>query len=169
MIWEAETSSPVQSYLSMLSLRPNPKETLGSGQQLAEFLRLGIHKLLPLIIPQERAILVAVKDVVRIQRDLPAAPWGVHHKLWYRIPGRMTPKPLNNLQTFPYRSAKMSRAFNEIALIQVVGFYPAEKKLMNKSSLHVHAVVDSLEENGLVAERDTRIGEAAKRIPHLTG
>ena len=63
----------------------------------------------------------------------------------------------------------MRGALDEVTLVKVVGFDPAKEEFMNERPLHLHAVVDSLEEDGLISQRDTRISQVPEAFPDFGG
>ena len=61
----------------------------------------------------------------------------------------------------------MRGTLDEIALVEVVGFDPAKEQLVNESPLDLYAVVNSLEENGLISERDSSVSQTLQAFPDL--
>ena len=137
-------------------------------QQRAEFLRFRVKELLSLVIAQESISFITTDHVVRIEGNLPASAGRIDHELGDGITGGMTAQSLYDFETSLNRGAEMGRSFDEITLVQVVGFHPAQEELVNQRPLDLHTVVHSPEKNRLISQRDSRIGQTFKALPDLS-
>ena len=63
----------------------------------------------------------------------------------------------------------MGGAFDEVALVEVVGADSAHEEFVDEFFLDVYGVVDAIEENALVAHNDAGVGESAKSITNFGG
>ena len=147
--------------------RSRPRCALRSGQQIAEFLCLGIHEFLTLVITQERLAVVTIEDVVGVEGNLSSTAGSIDDILRYRITGGVTSKSFDDLETLFDRGPEVGGALDEIALIKIIRLHPAAQELMHKSTLYIDAIVNSLQKDRLVAEWDTGICKAAQRVSYL--
>ena len=60
--------------------------------------------------------------------------------------------------------AQMRRAGNQIALVKVIRLHAAHEQFLHVRLHHRRVVVDVFEQDGLVAERNAGVGQAAQRV-----
>ena len=81
----------------------------------------------------------------------------------------MAAQRLHDLQTLPHARAQVRRAGDEVALVDVIGPHAAHEELLQVRLHHGRGVVDVLEQDGLVAERNAGVGEAAEGVADFGG
>lgn len=63
----------------------------------------------------------------------------------------------------------MGGAFDEVALVKVVGFDAAHEEFVDEGGLDGEGVVDAAQEDGLIAELDAGSREAREALAHFGG
>ncbi len=75
--------------------------------------------------------------------DLAAAPRSIHYKSGNGVPGGVSPQTFNDLNTLGNRRAEVTRAFDQVALVQVVWSHADAHQFMDQLALDMDAVIDS--------------------------
>jgi hypothetical protein len=83
------------------------------------------------------------------------------------VAGRVAAQALDNLQALADRRAEVARALDQVALIQVIRANPHLDEAVDELALDVDAIVDSGEEDRLVADGDPRSSQLVDRACHL--
>ncbi len=96
----------------------------------------------------------------RGQGNFTAAAGCIQGKGWYCHARKVTYQMLHDIKSGFNAGAKMGGSPGKIRLEKIVGFYPDGKELTHKPVDGVRVVVDSLEQHGLTAKRNTCIGKA---------
>ena len=58
---------------------------------------------------------------------------------------------------------------NQITLVEVIRLHAAKKEFVDEFLHDLRAVIDTFEEDALVAEGNAAVGEEAKRMAHFGG
>src|SRR6185503_4661458 len=164
--------------LAELSAETQAGRTLHQFRRYEIFRRLELRAPLAILrvlehlafeIADDHPTAMPAEDVFRVDRHLAAAARRVDDVLRHGVTCRVPAQRLHDFQPLAHRRAQVSRAGDEVALVHVVWLHPAQKKLLHERLHHGHVVIDMLEEHGLVAQRNTRIRQAAERVAHLGG
>jgi len=102
-------------------------------------------ELLALVVAESDAAVVVTHYVVRIDGDFASSPRAIDDVLGNGIAGGVTPQAFDDADTFVDTGSQVRGAFDQIALIEVVGFDAAHEQFVHEVLLHFHAVVDSVE------------------------
>ena len=63
----------------------------------------------------------------------------------------------------------MRGALDQVALVEIIGPHPAAQELLHEHLHYVGVVVHAAQQDRLIPQRNTRIGETAERLAHLDG
>ena len=107
------------------------------------------------------------QDVFGIDRHLAAAAGRVDDVLRHGVAARVTAQLLHDLDPLAHAGAQMRGAGDQVALVDVIRLHAAHEQLLHVRLHHQRIVVDVLEQDALVAERNARIGQPAHRVAHL--
>ncbi len=86
-----------------------------------------------------------------------AAAWRINHVGRNRKTCRMTAQRFHDFDALRHRGAEVSRALDQITLIQIVGTHAITQQFMAQTLDDVRAIVHACEQHRLIAERDARI------------
>src|SRR5438552_9420257 len=119
------------------------------------------------VIPNHDFLVVVIKNVTGIDRHLAAAAGRVDHELRHSVTAGMAAQAFDDFDTLRDRRTQMRRAVNQVALINVVWTHATHEEFVHKRLHSFQIVVHPGEQNALVSERDTRVGETLQRLLHL--
>ena len=108
------------------------------------------------------------QDVFGIDRHFAAAAGRVNDVLRHGVAGRVPAQLLHDLDALAHARAQVRRAGNQIALVKIIRLHAAHEQFLDVRLHHFRVVVDVLEQNALVAERNAGVGEAAERVAHFS-
>src|SRR4051812_20790156 len=134
---------------------------VGTGVLVVLLVRLGllVGRDVALVVA-EHDLVVAVRDqVVRHDRDLAAAPGRVDDVGRDGVARGVTTETFDDLETLADGRPEVTRALDEVALVEVVRPNAVRDKLVDERALDVDAVVDAREQDALVADRQPRLGQ----------
>src|SRR5262245_3113680 len=137
----------------------------GLAPQRAVRVRITIY--LALEIAEQEIVAVAANDGIGRQLDLATPARSVDDEHRRRVACGMAAQRADDLEAGIDRGAEVARAFDRIALVQIVRLHPAHQKAVHQGLDDGGIVVDALEQHGLRAERDARVGEPRRRFAHF--
>ena len=121
------------------------------------------------VVADEGALFVAHEDVVGVDGDFAAAAGGVDDELGNGVAGGVAAKGFDDFNALVDGGAKVGGALDEVALIEVVGADAAHEEFVHEGLHDVGFVVDATEEDALVAEGNTVIGESLEASADFGG
>src|SRR5947207_4125054 len=127
----------------------------------------GILEDFAFVIPDDDFLVVVIKNITGIDRHLAAPAGRVDHELRHSVTGGVAAQAFNDFDALRDRSTQMRRAVDQIALINVVWTHATHEEFVHKCLHSLQVVVHPGEQNALVTEWDTRVGEALQRLLHL--
>ena len=131
--------------------------------------RLLVRGDVPLVVAEHDLVVRVRDEVVRHDRDLPAAAGRIHDVLGDGVAGGVAAEPLHDLETLADRRPEVPGALDEVALVDVVRPDPDLHEPLDQVALDVDAVVDAGQEHGLVPERDAGARKDVARACQLGG
>ncbi len=111
-------------------------------------------------IAQDEFLVGDFLNVVGVEGDFSAAAGGVDDELWDGVAGGVTPEGTDQFDAFAGVGAEVGTARDEVALVEVIGAHPHHEEAVDEGLEDCGIVIDAFQEDGLVAERDSREGEA---------
>ncbi len=120
----------------------------------------GVFEDFAFVVADEGALFVAHEDVVGVDGDFAAASGSVDDELGDGVAGGVAAEGFDDFNAFVDGGAEVGGALDEVALVEVVGADPAHEELVDEGLHDVGLVVDATEEDALIAEGDTVIGES---------
>ena len=131
--------------------------------------RFGVFKNFTLVIAQHHPVGVVAQNVVGIDGHFAAATGRVNDVLRRGVTGRVAAQLRHDFNALPDAGAQVRRAGNQIALVKVIRLHPAHEQFLDMRLHDFRVVVDVFEEDGLVAERNAGVSEAAQRVTDFRG
>ena len=101
--------------------------------------------------------------------NLAAAAGGIHDVLRHGITGGMPAQALDDLDALGHRGAEVAGAMHQVALVQVIRAHPDAHQVLHQLALDVDIIVDTRQQDGLVAERDAGPGQFITGFGQLFG
>ena len=130
---------------------------------------LGVLEHFPLEIPDHHAVGIVAEDVIWVHGHLAAAAGGIDHILRHGVAGGVAAQLLHDLQPAPHAGAQMRTAVDEVALINIQWPHATHQQLLHECFHDNGIVVHTLEQHGLVAQRNAGIGQAREAVAHFGG
>ena len=96
--------------------------------------------------------------------NLSASARRVHDKLRNRVTGGVAAQTFHDLDAFCDRRAEMSRAFDQIALIEIIRADTDARQLLDQFALDVNTIIDPGQKNGLIAQRNSGAAHAVTSL-----
>jgi hypothetical protein len=131
------------------------------------FVDLGVNELFPLVVPKHDFLVGLGNNVVGIERNFPTATRSIENVLGKGVSSGVTTQSFDEIEPGLFRSAKVGRALDEIALIEVVGLDVAHEKFVQESRVNGEAVINATQQHGLVTELDACLCESLEAIANL--
>ena len=119
------------------------------------------------VVANHHAVGGAAQDVFGADRHFAPATGGINHVLRHGVARGVTAQSFHDLQPLGHAGAQMRRAGDRVALIDVVRLHAAHQQFLHERPHHGHVVIDMLEQNGLVAQRNASIGQSPERFAHF--
>jgi hypothetical protein len=135
----------------------------------ARVVAVGILEDATLEIANEDSAGLAGERVAGIDGDFAAASRGVDDVLGHGVAGGVAAEGLHDLESLLDAGPEVGAPCDEVALVQVVGPDAAEEELVDEGAHDFGGVVDVAKEDGLVAQGDAGVGEAAEGVAYLGG
>jgi hypothetical protein len=129
----------------------------------------GVFEDFAFVVADDDAVVIAAEDVFGADGDFAAAAGCIDDVLGDGVAGGMAAEFIHDLEALSDAGAEVGGAGDQIALIDVVGSHAAHEEFLDEGLHDVRIVVDVAEEDGLVAEGDAGIGEAAQGVADLGG
>ena len=108
-------------------------------------------------------------DIAGADGNFAAAAGCVYDILRHGVAGSVSAQGFHDLKSLGDGGAQVGRPLDEIALIKVIRTNAAAEELVDKGTHGVRVVVDSSEQDALVAQRNAGVGEAPERVAHFGG
>ena len=105
--------------------------------------RLLISGDIAFIVSQDNLVVRIADEVIRVQRDLPAATRRIHHIGGDGKTGGVTAQGFDDLDTFADRCAEVPGAVDQVALIEVIGPYPHSNQIVHQTALDQGVIIDA--------------------------
>src|ERR1700744_1288973 len=94
-------------------------------------LQFRVFKDFSFVISNHDFFVVVIEDIARVNWNFTPASWCIDDELGYSVAGSMTPETFDDLDPFCQGSREVSRAVNQIALVDVVRAHPAHHQLVD--------------------------------------
>jgi len=107
--------------------------------------------------------------VIRHHRNFTTAAGSIYHIGRNRVARRVAAQPFDDLHALGNRCAKVSSAFHQVALIQVIRAHPNPHQVLHQPSLNMHAVVHARQQHALIAQRNARPSQAVSCLCQFSG
>src|SRR5450759_1149326 len=128
---------------------------------------LGVRHDDALVVSKHDAIGRHGENVVGTDRDLATAVRRIDDELRHREAACVTAQELHDLDAFIDRGTEVTDAAGQIALVNVVRSHTNSHELLNEFFHDIGAIIDPLEEDGLVANRDSRMDQHRDSLGRL--
>ena len=91
--------------------------------------------------------------------NFPAAAGRIDNVLRHGVTGGMAAQAFHDLDALGNRRAEVTRAFDQVALVQVIRAHADADQVLHQLALDVDVVVHARQQHGLVAQRDACPGQ----------
>ena len=91
---------------------------------------LWVDEFFPFVIAENNFAIGFRDNVIGIKRDFSSSPWSIENVLGESVASGVTTQVFDEIEPSLHRSAEVRGAFDEIALIEVVGLYSAHQELV---------------------------------------
>ena len=116
------------------------------------------------LVVAQHDLVVAVRDqVVGHDRDLAAAAGRIDDEGRDRVARGVAAQALHDLEALADRRPEVAGPLDQVALVEVVRPDPVGDELVDEGALDVDAVVDARQQDALVADRETGLGQLVDR------